>query len=55
MRGHMKRLGDFRHLREFAWTTPSHKLGDRIGAELVRKAISSTSRRRARGEASRAP
>ena len=29
MRGHMKRLGDFRHLREFRVDDPeSHKLGD---------------------------
>ena len=38
MRGHMKRLGDFRHLREFRVDDPeSHKLGDRIGAELVQE------------------
>ena len=35
MRGHLKRLGDLRHLREFRSDDPSqHKAGDRIGVEI---------------------
>jgi large subunit ribosomal protein L3 len=37
-RGHVKRLGDFRHLREFRVDDPgSHKIGERIGTELVQE------------------
>ena len=35
MRGHLKRMGDLRHLREFkVLDQDQHKLGDRIGAEI---------------------
>ena len=35
MRGHLKRLGDLRHLREFRVGDPSqHNVGDRIGVEI---------------------
>ena len=35
MRGHLKRLGDLRHLREFRVDDQSqHKVGDRIGVEI---------------------
>jgi large subunit ribosomal protein L3 len=35
MRGHLKRLGDIRHLREFRVDDPAqHKVGDRIGVEI---------------------
>jgi large subunit ribosomal protein L3 len=38
MRGHLKRLGDLRHLREFPVEDASqHKVGQRIGAELFRE------------------
>jgi large subunit ribosomal protein L3 len=38
MRGHLKRLGDFRHLREFRVDDPGqHKPGERIGAELFQE------------------
>ena len=37
-RGHLKRLGDFRHLREFrAGDIGEHKVGDRLGAELLQE------------------
>jgi large subunit ribosomal protein L3 len=37
-RGHLKRLGDFRHLREFRVNEPEqHKLGDRIGTEMFQE------------------
>ena len=37
-RGHLKRLGDLRHLREFRVDEPSqHKVGDRLGAELFQE------------------
>jgi large subunit ribosomal protein L3 len=37
-RGHLKRLGDFRHLREFRVDeADTHKLGDRIGTELLQE------------------
>jgi large subunit ribosomal protein L3 len=37
-RGHLKRLGDLRHLREFRAHEPSqHKVGDRIGAEIFQE------------------
>jgi len=37
-RGHLKRLGDMRHLREFRADDPSkHKVGDRIGAEIFQE------------------
>ncbi len=35
MRGHMKRLGDLRHLREFRVDDPGqHRVGERIGVEI---------------------
>jgi large subunit ribosomal protein L3 len=35
MRGHLKKLGDFRELREFRVDDPSeHKVGERVGVEL---------------------
>jgi large subunit ribosomal protein L3 len=35
MRGHLKRMGDLRHLREFkVLDQDQHKLGDRVGAEI---------------------
>jgi large subunit ribosomal protein L3 len=38
LRGHLKRLGDLRHLREFRADDPSqHKVGDRIGAEIFQE------------------
>jgi large subunit ribosomal protein L3 len=38
MRGHLKHLGDFRHLREVRIHDPSqHKVGDRLGAELFQE------------------
>ena len=37
-RGHLKRLGDFRHLREFKVDDlGQHKVGDRIGAEMFQE------------------
>jgi len=37
-RGHLKRLGDLRHLREFRVDDPEqHKVGDRIGAEIFQE------------------
>jgi len=38
-RGHLKRLGDLRYLREFNVDTASgeHKVGDRLGAELFQE------------------
>ena len=37
-RGHAKRLGDFRYLREFRSTDgESHKIGDRIGADFLQE------------------
>ena len=33
-RGHLKRLGDLRYLREFKILDGEHKLGDRVGAEI---------------------
>ena len=37
-RGHLQRLGDLRHLREFRAHDPSqHKVGDRIGAEIFQE------------------
>ena len=38
MRGHLQRLGDLRHLREFASNDTSvHKVGDRIGVEIFQE------------------
>ena len=38
MRGHLKRLGDLRHLREFRVDDPAqHSVGDRVGAELFQE------------------
>jgi large subunit ribosomal protein L3 len=38
MRGHLKRLGDFRHLREVAvHDAGQHKVGDRLGADLFQE------------------
>lgn len=38
MRGHLKRLGDLRHLREFrVEDAGEHKVGERIGAELFQE------------------
>jgi large subunit ribosomal protein L3 len=38
MRGHLKRLGDLRHLREFRVDDPGgHKVGDRVGVEIFQE------------------
>jgi large subunit ribosomal protein L3 len=38
MRGHLKRLGDLRHLREFRVDDPDqHKVGERIGVEIFQE------------------
>lgn len=38
MRGHMQRLGDLRHLREFRVDDPGqHEVGERIGVEIFQK------------------
>ncbi len=38
MRGHLKRLGDFRHLREVrVHDAAQHKVGDRLGTELFQE------------------
>ncbi len=38
MRGHMKRLGDLRHLREFRVDEPGmHQVGERIGVEIFQE------------------
>ncbi|MCH7571104.1 MAG: 50S ribosomal protein L3, partial [Deltaproteobacteria bacterium] len=38
MRGHLKRLGDLRYLREFPVDEPDqHKVGDRVGVELFQE------------------
>ena len=38
MRGHLKRLGDLRYLREFRVDDPTqHNVGDRIGAEIFQE------------------
>lgn len=38
MRGHLQRLGDLRHLREFASDdTSAYKVGDRIGVEIFQE------------------
>ena len=38
MRGHLQRLGDLRHLREFASDdTSAHKVGERIGVEIFQE------------------
>jgi large subunit ribosomal protein L3 len=51
MRGHLKRLGDLRHLREFRVDDPErHKVGERIGAEIFHEGdrvdVTSTSKGR---------
>jgi hypothetical protein len=48
----VKRLGDFRHLREFRSTEPtSHKIGDRVGVDLIQEGdrIDITARSKGRG------
>ena len=50
-RGHLKRLGDLRYLREFRADDPSqHKVGDRVGVEIFQEGdrvdISGTSKGR---------
>jgi large subunit ribosomal protein L3 len=38
MRGHLKRLGDLRHLREFRVDDPGlHKVGERVGVEIFQE------------------
>jgi large subunit ribosomal protein L3 len=38
MRGHLKRLGDLRHLREFRVDHPDqHKVGERVGVEIFQE------------------
>ena len=38
MRGHLQRLGDLRHLREFATDdTSAYKVGDRVGVEMFQE------------------
>jgi large subunit ribosomal protein L3 len=37
MRGHLKRLGDLRHLREFRVEGDEHKVGDRVGVEIFQE------------------
>ncbi len=51
-RGHAKRLGDFRHLREFRSTDgESHKIGDRIGTDFLQEGdrVDITSNSKGRG------